>query len=205
MKSCPAMHAWLMRYSVRSSSSNDAVAASSSWRSVIRRLVGDFRPSSARMPSAQSERSASRDAKTPARSRWAKQRVMASPASKTEPGAGSPRCGASAASTSSPAMALMAPTAAVTEDAASSPCVPMPMSRQSPARRRLPVRAIHAPNPSGSRLRTCPVPTSGNSPIPVSGIANIVRSVTTRCDACTDRPTPPPIVIPSMNATTGFG
>ncbi len=39
----------------------------------------------------------------------------------------------------------------------------------------------------------------------VSGIATRERSVTTRIAACPARPMPPPIVMPSMMATTGFG
>ena len=50
-----------------------------------------------------------------------------------------------------------------------------------------------------------PPPTSGNRPIPVSGIANRVFSVATRNLAGWEMPTPPPIVIPSMKATTDLG
>jgi hypothetical protein len=39
----------------------------------------------------------------------------------------------------------------------------------------------------------------------VSGIATRDRSVTMRMAACPARPMPPPIVMPSMIATTGFG
>ena len=44
-------------------------------------------------------------------------------------------------------------------------------------------------------------PTSGKKPRPTSGIASLVRSVTTRWLPCADSPTPPPITIPSMKAT----
>jgi hypothetical protein len=37
--------------------------------------------------------------------------------------------------------------------------------------------------------------------MPVSGIANIRRSVTIRCEPWIDTPTPPPMVTPSSNAT----
>ena len=40
-------------------------------------------------------------------------------------------------------------------------------------------------------------PTSGTRPIPVSGIAKIVFSVKTRMSPWRDRPTPPPITIPT--------
>ena len=42
-------------------------------------------------------------------------------------------------------------------------------------------------------------------PIRTSGIARRVESVTIRCDACAEIPTPPPITVPRMNATIGFG
>ena len=41
--------------------------------------------------------------------------------------------------------------------------------------------------------------------MPVSGMAKAVRSVATRNRAGWLIPTPPPMVIPSMIATTGFG
>jgi hypothetical protein len=43
------------------------------------------------------------------------------------------------------------------------------------------------------------------SPMRVSGIAILLRSVATRSAAPCARPMPPPIVTPSINATTGFG
>ena len=48
-------------------------------------------------------------------------------------------------------------------------------------------------------------PTSGKKPMPTSGMATAERSVTMRCAACADRPTPPPITKPSITATNGFG
>ncbi|MDZ7714206.1 MAG: hypothetical protein U5L06_14400 [Rhodovibrio sp.] len=44
-------------------------------------------------------------------------------------------------------------------------------------------------------------PTSGKKPIAVSGIAAIVRSPATRWLPCIDKPRPPPMVIPSIQAT----
>lgn len=44
-------------------------------------------------------------------------------------------------------------------------------------------------------------PTSGTNPIPVSGIAILDRSVTIRTEPWAERPTPPPITMPSMTAT----
>ncbi len=38
-----------------------------------------------------------------------------------------------------------------------------------------------------------------------SGMAIDERSVTTRCAACAEMPTPPPMTTPSMIATTGLG
>ena len=35
----------------------------------------------------------------------------------------------------------------------------------------------------------------------VSGMAIVVFSVSTQCEPCTDRPTPPPMVMPSSKAT----
>ncbi len=48
-------------------------------------------------------------------------------------------------------------------------------------------------------------PTSGVKPMRVSGIASFDRSVTMRIAAWPARPMPPPIVMPSANATIGFG
>lgn len=48
-------------------------------------------------------------------------------------------------------------------------------------------------------------PTSGTNPIPVSGMATRERSVTTRTSPWADTPTPPPMTMPSMRATYGFG
>ena len=40
--------------------------------------------------------------------------------------------------------------------------------------------------------------------MPVSGMAKVVRSVAMRWRAGMERPTPPPMVTPSMMAITGF-
>ena len=56
--------------------------------------------------------------------------------------------------------------------------------------------------PKGSlRLSSQVAPTSGNRPMPVSGMASTVRSVTTRKLPWADTPTPPPITTPSISAT----
>lgn len=55
------------------------------------------------------------------------------------------------------------------------------------------------------RARKCVAPTSGNRPMRVSGIAILLRSVATRSAAPCASPIPPPIVMPSISATTGFG
>mmetsp|Transcript_106154 Transcript_106154/g.300178 ORF Transcript_106154/g.300178 Transcript_106154/m.300178 type:complete len:245 (+) Transcript_106154:279-1013(+) len=82
-------------------------------------------------------------------------------------------------------------------------CVARPARRQSAACRRWPVSPRKTPTcmPAGSRERAQVVPTSGNRPIPVSGMANIVFSVATRIGLWIERPTPPPITIPSQMAT----
>ncbi len=48
------------------------------------------------------------------------------------------------------------------------------------------------------RLRS---PTSGKKPIETSGMANEKRSPATRCEPCTESPTPPPMTMPSISAT----
>ena len=53
-------------------------------------------------------------------------------------------------------------------------------SRQSAALIRAPVSASHSPMWSGIRGRNQPPPTSGKRPMPVSGMAKVVRSVATR-------------------------
>ena len=40
--------------------------------------------------------------------------------------------------------------------------------------------------------------------MPVSGMAKVVRSVTTRTFAGREMPTPPPMTTPSIRAMTGF-
>ena len=67
----------------------------------------------------------------------------------------------------------------------------------------LPVSARYSPTRPGARPSSQDPPTSGVKPIRVSGIASIDRSVTMRCEAWPARPIPPPIVIPSANATIG--
>ena len=47
-------------------------------------------------------------------------------------------------------------------------------------------------------------PTSGMKPIPTSGIAIFVVSVTTRTLPWAPTPTPPPITMPSISATYGL-
>ncbi|SKZ71162.1 Uncharacterised protein [Mycobacteroides abscessus subsp. abscessus] len=64
-----------------------------------------------------------------------------------------------------------------------------------------PVSAAYVPSWSGTRARRNVPPTSGTKPIPTSGMARRVLSVTTRVLPCAEIPTPPPITIPSMIAT----
>jgi len=57
----------------------------------------------------------------------------------------------------------------------------------------------------GQRGRKKLPPTSGNSPIPVSGMAKDVVSSATRWLPWTETPTPPPITMPEISATYGLG
>ena len=41
--------------------------------------------------------------------------------------------------------------------------------------------------------------------MPTSGMAKEKRSPATRCEALIETPTPPPITMPSIRATIGFG
>ena len=70
---------------------------------------------------------------------------------------------------------------------------------------RSPVKARYVPTKPGARANRYDTPTSGKNPMPTSGIATDERSVTTRCAACAEMPTPPPITTPSITATIGFG
>ena len=64
-----------------------------------------------------------------------------------------------------------------------------------------PVKPKYVPiSPGECDNRKVP-PTSGKKPSPTSGIASFVFSVTTRWLLCAERPTPPPITMPSMKAT----
>ena len=74
----------------------------------------------------------------------------------------------------------------------------MPAKRALTPFSRSEVKARYVPSMPSSLGRKKEPPTSGNSPMVVSGIAKIVRSVAIRIGACTESPTPPPIVIPSM-------
>ena len=71
----------------------------------------------------------------------------------------------------------------------------------SAAPSRSPVSAQYAPSSPGSRGRNQVAPTSGKKPMPTSGMANRKRSPATRCEPCTDTPTPPPMQMPSISAT----
>lgn len=64
-----------------------------------------------------------------------------------------------------------------------------------------PVNAKYVPNCPSSLDRKKLPPTSVKNPILLSGIANTVFSVAILKGAWSDKPTPPPIVAPFMNAT----
>ncbi len=57
----------------------------------------------------------------------------------------------------------------------------------------------------GARCRNQVPPTSGKKPIRVSGIATFVRGPATRSVAPWASPIPPPMAMPSITASTGFG
>ncbi|KAH0999975.1 hypothetical protein HUJ04_008208 [Dendroctonus ponderosae] len=63
-----------------------------------------------------------------------------------------------------------------------------------------PVKARYHPSRPANLDKKWEPPTSGKSPICVSGIAKSVFSVAIRYCPCTDNPTPPPITIPSIIA-----
>ncbi len=68
-----------------------------------------------------------------------------------------------------------------------------------------PVSAACTPRWPGARDRMNVPPTSGMKPIPTSGMAILVVSVTTRTLPWALMPTPPPIVMPFITATYGLG
>mmetsp|Transcript_1170 Transcript_1170/g.2612 ORF Transcript_1170/g.2612 Transcript_1170/m.2612 type:complete len:255 (+) Transcript_1170:171-935(+) len=82
-------------------------------------------------------------------------------------------------------------------------CVPTPARRQSQAARFVPVIARKRPTllPAFRWLSKWVAPTSGKSPIAISGIAKRVFSVTMRKGPWVERPTPPPMVMPSRRLT----
>ena len=72
------------------------------------------------------------------------------------------------------------------------------------AERRARQRGVQAEQPGRARQDEVP-PTSGMKPMPTSGIAIFVVSVTTRTLPWAPTPTPPPITMPSISATYGLG
>ncbi len=64
-----------------------------------------------------------------------------------------------------------------------------------------PVRPAYVPSSPGACESSHVAPMSGAMPMVTSGIANAVRSVTTRTEPWAEMPTPPPMVMPSMIAT----
>ena len=124
------------------------------------------------------------------------------------PSAGGAAPPPSAASASATAASPATPSsAAATPGAASlgTKWVARPAWTRSAAPIRAPVSARYVPTSAGSRDRKCEPPTSGKKPIPVSGIAKLARSVATRKRPWSERPTPPPITIPSHTDTCGVG
>ncbi len=83
--------------------------------------------------------------------------------------------------------------------------VGQPAQQRVPGPTTAPVRARWVPSSPGARASRYVPPTSGTKPIPVSGMATFDRSVTIRTLPCAETPTPPPITMPSMTATYGFG
>src|SRR6476620_9531075 len=83
--------------------------------------------------------------------------------------------------------------------------VAKPSAMASAAPNGAPVSAACRPSRPGARDRISVPPTSGMRPIPTSGIAILVVSVTTRTLPWALIPTPPPITMPSISATYGLG
>ncbi len=80
----------------------------------------------------------------------------------------------------------------------------IPAQTHSAPSSRAPVSARNWPSRPPSRDKCQPPPTSGNRPMPLSGMAKRVFSVATRYLHGSAIPTPPPMVMPSMNATIGL-
>ena len=75
----------------------------------------------------------------------------------------------------------------------------------SPASKVSVVNATCVPSSPGVRASRYVPPTSGTNPMPTSGMPIFDRSVTMRVLPCAEMPTPPPITMPSITTTYGFG
>ncbi|CFO33056.1 Uncharacterised protein [Bordetella pertussis] len=80
-----------------------------------------------------------------------------------------------------------------------------PAKKASEAFTCAPVSARNSPVRPGMRLSSQLPPTSGNSPMVISGMAMRVVSLTTRWLAPIIRPTPPPMTMPWPQHSTGLG
>ena len=205
-KSCPAMKRWTSRYSSRIAASKSSVAPLHSCRKVTARLVGDLRlellelgPPPIRGAPRRAPRARRRG--SPGRSCDRSARAGAEARPRRDP-SGSRRARdrprrrrrreRSAAASASSSASSRADAHVVGADPgvqAVGGAEPRPGEPEVHAEVR---RAAAAARRSRRR--------PGNSPMPVSGMANMVRSVTTRCEPWTETPTPPPIVMPSSSA-----
>ena len=69
---------------------------------------------------------------------------------------------------------------------------------------RAPVSDRNRPILPGVRPRNRVAPTSGNDPMKTSGMAKTVVSEATQCEPLTERPAPPPMVMPWVSAIHGL-
>ena len=103
---------------------------------------------------------------------------------------------ARAATAAGPSSAIASARVAIS--ALGTKCVANPACTASAPLSRAPVSPRYMPSAPGSRGSMKVAPTSGNSAIPVSGIANRLASDVTRMSPCTESPMPPPMHTPSM-------
>mmetsp|Transcript_59273 Transcript_59273/g.139931 ORF Transcript_59273/g.139931 Transcript_59273/m.139931 type:complete len:212 (+) Transcript_59273:134-769(+) len=194
---------WTSSRSSRSSSARPRRRPRRTSSSVTAIIVGERLSSVAWVSRAQSSSAWASESRMAARSRWPKWRSMRS----------SVALGADTGARSARSMTLATTCSALgwapwrrssTRAGQCSPRTktsPRPHSIASPAAMAWPVSASHSPTWPGHWARNQPPPTSGNRPMPVSGIASLERSLSTRSLAPWLMPMPPPMTMPSISAT----
>ena len=207
-KSCADSTRCTIRYSKRNASSIDSSRPRRSCAKVSARANGDFRAelASCSAPEAAGLGRQPRQHRPPG-SRPAKQRSI--PGRRARNGVLGPRTGSCSARHSAMASCGSAGLGACDQRALELPPAGPTAPHASPRRHRrsrhrsslAPVSPRYMPTSPGQRGRNQVPPTSGKKPIPVSGMANRVRSVAIRKSPCTEIPTPPPMVMPSSRAT----